>query len=259
VLYKYHVGDVLMWAGKRPPMALPVVPGPAEPSATPPLAAPAGRPTPPAKPAGPGSLPTAVLLAPSKLQSHVALFVVDSLETAALERFCDFLLNRVTVRHRDGRALSWHGGDALLIKTIVLRLLARSLITVPGVGKDWSPPFADPGKSKYLSCPRDTILGGVSEEYARLLRASVEEVVGGETIEPSTLQSEVAKVYETVNTEQMPLLRKSRQQRMEARDVAEVLCGLNWLCNEELERRKVACSLWEAINPESGVKIDSYY
>src|SRR5205085_10681173 len=53
-----------------------------------------------------------VCLLPSWLQPHVALFVIDSLETAALERFCDFLLNHITVRHRDWRALSWHGGDA---------------------------------------------------------------------------------------------------------------------------------------------------
>src|SRR5262249_6837074 len=159
----------------------------------------------------------------------------------------------------DGRPLSWHGGDALLIKTIVLRLLARSLISVPGVGKQWSPPLADPGRSRYLSCPQDTILGGVSDEFLRLLRAAVEEVVVGETIEPSTLQGEVARVYETVNTEQTPLLRKSRHHRLQAEHVAEVLSGLNWLCNEELEKRKVACSLWEMISSDGGAKADSYY
>jgi hypothetical protein len=200
-----------------------------------------------------------VCLLPSTLQPHVALFVIDSLETAALERFCDFLLNHITVRHRDGRALSWHGGDAQLIKTIVLRLLARSLISVPAVGREWSPPFADGTKSRYLSCPRDTILGDVSHDFVRLVRAAVEEVVVGETIEASALQGEVAKVYETVNTEQMPLMRKSRQQRLEAGHVAAVLSGLNWLCNEDLEKRKVTCSLWETISPDSSKAADSYY
>ena len=200
-----------------------------------------------------------MLLSPCTLEPHVALFVIDSLETVALERFCDYLLNHVTIRHRDGRNLSWHDGDAQLIKTIVLRLMARSLISVPGVGKEWSPPFADSTKTRFTSCPRDTILGEVSEEFVRLLRLAVEEVVVGETIEASALQGEVAKVYETVNTEQMPLLRKSRQQRLEAKDVAEVLSGLNWLCNEDLEKRKVACSLWEAINQDSSKSIDSYY
>jgi hypothetical protein len=199
------------------------------------------------------------VLGPRALQPHVALFVVDCLETVALERFCDFMLNHVTVRHRDGRSLCWHGGDALLIKTIVLRLLARSLISVPSVGKDWSPPFGDAARSRYLASPRDTILGGVGGEFARLLGAAVEEVVGGETIEPSALQGEVAKVYETVNTEQMPLMRKSRQQRLSAQDVADVLGGLNWLCNEELEKRQVVCSLWETISPSCGQAIDSYY
>jgi len=169
------------------------------------------------------------------------------------------MLNHVTVRHRDGRSLCWHGGDALLIKTIVLRLLARSLISVPSVGKEWSPPFVDAAKSRYLASPRDTILGGVGGEFVRLLGAAVEEVFGGETIEPSTLQGEVAKVYETVNTEQMPLLRKSRQQRLSAQDVADVLGGLNWLCNEELEKRQVVCSLWQTISPSCGQAIDSYY
>jgi hypothetical protein len=265
VLYKYRVGDVLMWAGKPMPKAQPVTApaaaddNPNKPSLPPrpiPTAAPvkSGGPVPLARAVPPGGR-----LAPSILQPHVALFVVDSLETVALERFCDFLLNHITVRHRDGRPLSWHGGDAQLIKTIILRLLARSLLSVPGVGREWAPPFADGARSRYLSCPRDTILGGVSDEFVRLLRAAVEEVVVGETIEASALQGEVAKVYETVNTEQMPLLRKSRQQRLEARDVAEVLSGLNWLCNEELEKRKVACSLWEAINQDSSKSVDTYY
>ena len=96
-------------------------------------------------------------------------------------------------------------------------------------------------------------------EFTRLLGAAVEEVVGGETIEPSALQGEVAKVYETVNTEQMPLMRKSRQQRLSAQDVADVLGGLNWLCNEELEKRQVVCSLWQTISPSCGQAIDSYY
>ena len=200
-----------------------------------------------------------LVLGPRALQPHVALFVVDSLETVALERFCDFMLNHVTVRHRDGRSLCWHGGDALLIKTIVLRLLARSLISVPSVGREWSPPFGDAARSRYLASPRDTILGGVGGEFARLLGTAVEEVVGGETIEPSALQGEVAKVYETVNTEQMPLMRKSRQQRLSAQDVADVLGGLNWLCNEELEKRQVVCSLWQTISPSCGQAIDSYY
>ena len=206
----------------------------------------------------PQPVPVAPLLGPRALLPHVALFVVDSLETVALERFYDFLLNHVTVRHRDGRSLCWHGGDALLITTIVLRLLARSLISVPAVGKEWSPPF-DAARSRYLASPRDTILGGVGGEFMRLLGAAVAEVVGGETIEPSALQGEVAKVYETVNTEQMPLMRKSRQQRLSAQDVADVLGGLNWLCNEELEKRQVVCSLWQTINPASGQTIDSYY
>jgi len=276
VLYKYRVGDVVMWAGK--PLALPaapVSPAPGSPdeqsgkpaatgkpspgsaatevSSTAGKGASASRPTPPVVPGLP------LMLAPSGLQPHVALFVVDSLETVALERFCDYVLNHITVRHRDGRSLSWHGGDALLIKTIILRLLARSLLSIPAAGKEWSPPFADTARSRYLSCPRDTILGEVSEEFLRLLRAAVEEVVVGETLEASALQSEVAKVYETVNTEQMPLLRKSRLHRLEAKDVAEVLGGLNWLCNEELEKRKVTCSLWEAINQETSKTIDSYY
>ena len=67
------------------------------------------------------------------------------------------------------------------------------------------------------------------------------------------------RVYETVNTEQTPLLRKSRHHRLQAEHVAEVLSGLNWLCNEELEKRKVACSLWEMISPDGGAKVDSYY
>jgi hypothetical protein len=292
VLYKYRVGDVMLWAGKPLPKAQAVTPaadesskpGAAEPKArvsplpegralpvavavapargngqgghggdSPPMIAPPRRPVALAVPGPPARL------APSGLQPHVALFVVDSLETAALERFYDFLLNHVTVRHRDGRHLSWHGGDAQLIKTIVSRLLARSLVSVPGVGREWSPPFATSAKTRYLSCPKDTILGGVSEEFVRQLGAAVEEVVVGETIEASELQGEVAKVYETVNTEQMPLLRKSRQQRMEAKDVAEVLSGLNWLCNEELEKRKVACSLWEMINQDSSKATDEYY
>jgi hypothetical protein len=273
VLYKYHVGDVVMWAGKPLPMAQPV--------STPVVANGTGTviagaatdvlpikssnvPAPPVRMTNvprPGPAPTnpAMLLPPSGLKPHVALFVIDSLETAALERYCDYLLNHVTVRHRDGRALSWHGGDAQLIKTIVLRLLARSLISVPGVGRDWTPPFIDPSKTRYLSCPRDTILGEVSDEFVRLLRSAVEEVVVGETIEASALQGEVAKVYETVNTEQMPLLRKSRSQRLEAQEVADVLGGLNWLCNEELEKRKVACSLWEAIDHDSEKLVDNFY
>jgi hypothetical protein len=260
VIYKYHVGDVVTWAGKRPPLALPVSASrpaaaldPAESDSPPPQAAPRSAGARPPVPVAP------LLLGPRALQPHVALFVVDSLETVALERFCDFMLNHVTVRHRDGRSLCWHGGDALLIKTIVLRLLARSLISVPSVGKDWSPPFGDAARSKYLASPRDTILGGVGADFARLLGAAVEEVVGGETIEPSALQGEVAKVYETVNTEQMPLMRKSRQQRLSAQDVADVLGGLNWLCNEELENRQVVCSLWQTISPSCGQAMDSYY
>jgi hypothetical protein len=283
VLYKYRVGDVMLWAGKPLPKAQAVTPAVDE----------SGKPAPPearvrvvpllegrmvqvasavatAVAVGPArtngaprpalTVPTVpARLAPSGLQPHVALFVVDSLETVALERFYDFLLNHVTVRHRDGRHLSWHGGDAQLIKTIMSRLVARSLVSVPGVGRDWTPPYANSTKSRYLSCPQDTILGGVSEEFVRQLRGAVEEVVVGETIEASALQGEVAKVYETVNTEQMPLLRKSRQHRMEAADVAEVLSGLNWLCNEELEKRKVACSLWEMINHDSSKASDDYY
>jgi hypothetical protein len=286
VLYKYHVGDVVMWAGKPLPMAQPItsapVTSPTNPGTGTLILSPAGEiavkgpgsvpsfnlPPAPNSTARPTALPrsngpvppgAAILLPPSGLKPHVALFVIDSLETAALERFCDYLLNHVTVRHRDGRHLSWHGGDAQLIKTIVLRLLARSLISIPGVGREWAPPFADTNKTRYLSCPRDTILGEVSEDFVRLLRSAVEEVVVGETIEASALQGEVAKVYETVNTEQMPLLRKSRQQRLDAEDVAEVLSGLNWLCNEELEKRKVACSLWEAINRDSTKAVDTYY
>jgi hypothetical protein len=242
VLYKYHVGDVVMWSGKRPTLALAV-----------PVAADAVRLSPPIKPTASNALP------PTRLQPHVALFVIDSMETAALERFYDFLLNHVTILHRDGRALSWHSGDGLLIKTIVMRLLVRSLISVPTVGKEWNPPFADEAKTRYLSCPRDTVLGNVSEEFLLKLRASVAEVVGGEAIEAGTLQSEVAKVYETVNTEQMPLLRKSRLERLEPRAIADVLCGLNWLCNEQLENRKVVCSLWETINPQTDARADSYY
>ena len=240
VLYKYHVGDVVMWSGKRPQLAVAV-----------PVTGDAVRLSPPVKPTN--------ALPPTRLQPHVALFVIDSMETAALERFYDFLLNHVTILHRDGRALSWHSGDGLLIKTIVMRLLVRSLISVPSVGRDWSPPFADEAKTRYLSCPRDTVLGNVSEEFLLKLRASVAEVVGGETIEAGTLQNEVAKVYETVNTEQMPLLRKSRLERLEPRAIADVLCGLNWLCNEQLENRKVVCSLWETINPQTDARADSYY
>jgi hypothetical protein len=271
VLYKYHVGDVVMWAGKPPPRAAAPAPVAAPAAAAEPAARPAGPPqaiplTAPAAPVSRGPLPRigtpvapARPMGPSGLQPHVALFVIDSLETAALERYCDFLLNHVTIRHRDGRALSWHDGDAQLIKMIVLRLIARSLISIPAVGREWAPPYADAAKTRYAACPRDTILGEVSEDFVRLLRTAVEEVVVGETIEASALQGEVAKVYETVNTEQMPLLRKSRQHRLEAKDVAEVLGGLNWLCNEELEKRKVACSLWEAINQDSSKSMDSFY
>src|SRR5207249_3737886 len=101
VIYKYHVGDVATWAGKRPPLALPV---PASQAA----AAPAAvlhltegdfRPA-HAAPRSPGARPPVPVappvLGPRALQPHVALFVVDSLETVALERFCDFMLNHVT-------------------------------------------------------------------------------------------------------------------------------------------------------------------
>ena len=113
-------------------------------------------------------------------------------------------------------------------------------------------------KSRYLAWPRDTILGGVGGESP----AARDRCRGGgrrRDDRAAALQSEVAKVYETVNTEQMPLIRKSRQQRLSAQDVAEVLGGLNWLCNEELEKRQVVCSLWQTISPSCGMRIDSYY
>lgn len=252
VLYKYHVGDVVMWAGgKRLPVALPVAT-----AVNPTEAIVAAR----AALVAPSASNAMSAMPPSRLQPHVALFVIDSLETAALERFHDFLLNHVTVLHRTGRPLSWQGGDALLIKTIVQRLLTRSLLSVPSVARDWKPPVADGSGQRYLSCPRDSILGGVSQDFVNQMQQSVKEVILGEMIEYTTLMSEVNKFYETVNTEQMPLLRKSRQWRLEADDIAEVLSGLNWLCNEELERRQVVCSLWEVIDntAENGC-VDSYY
>ena len=39
--------------------------------------------------------------------------------------------------------------------------------------------FVDEAKTRYLSCPRDTVLGNVSEEFLLKLRASVAEVASG--------------------------------------------------------------------------------
>jgi hypothetical protein len=217
VVYVYRLGDVQLFTQR------PTVPPSGDAPAAPETAGAAGGP------------------APAPLQPHLALFVVDCLETRALERYADFLFRSITVRERpNGRPLDPKNGQFAMARERWLRLIARGLLSIPSVDPAWAPVFADSDKTKLRHAVADTVLGEPDRDFLARFATAVRELVDGEAVHPGTLQQEVTKVYETVNTEQFSLAQRTRQYKLTADDVADVLAGLNWLCNEALDRRRVA-------------------
>ncbi len=57
----------------------------------------------------------------------------------------------------------------------------------------------------------------------------------------------MTQIYEPLDTQPNTVRGWLNEARLDAATVAEILIGLNWLCNENLEQRAVAQALWNSL------------
>jgi hypothetical protein len=168
---------------------------------------------------------------------HLALFVVDALETTALDLFRTFLARYVAVHDPAPPSVVVGTPRAAALND---RLLARALVTEPTLDAEWEPPVLPvPGGTAYPTCVRPSLLGGFDESAGTRWRATIAELVEGERLDEAMLALQAQAVHLTVRKVPVFLIREADEQRRTADWLADVLCGLNWLCNDEVQRRAV--------------------
>lgn len=235
VVYKYSIKEVESWAGgARPAGAAPVAP---------PAAAPVPPPLPPSSPQ----------FGARKIDPHFMLCVVDCFETNAVMAVWDFLERRMQVRDpavTDGAFLDHRGQDRALAQRTKSRLAGRALLSVPSAvpndpaAPGWEPAFLGADKVRHLSCVTDSILGGVDERNVGRIGKPILDAFGPEYVDTSNLEQEAQTVFATVKKVRVFLTREAADRQYQPEDVADLLCGLNMLCNEELDTRRVLSTLF---------------
>lgn len=187
-----------------------------------------------------------------RLPKHLVLFVVDSFETRAVNRFVRFFETHATIQNGRGEVLRPEGEYEKDDRRLKMIFFSRSLISLPGEpGADWSPEFTDEAKKVFIrSCAEDSILGSVDETFSRRLSMQAAEKIGeGEFSHSQVLDREAEIAEYTVQKADVYLVQEARERLKTAEYFGRVLSGLNWLLNETTyrSRRRVNNSLWQCL------------
>lgn len=240
VVYKYSIMEVETWVNKPPAAGTKS----------------AKRSWWSSKPAGADPTAAATAIPPQfgragGIDAHLMLFVVDSFETNAVAQFWHFIDRRMRIREQPGdeHFLDHRDDDKPKSQRMKSRLATRALLSVPSAsenrpgGKAWEPRFREDGKLRTLSCVTDSILGGADAKVVQQVAQPILELFGPEYMDRGALEQEAQALFATAKKVRVFLVREAEDRQFEPSDVADVLCGLNLLCNEELETRLVVRTL----------------
>lgn len=222
---------------------------------------------------------------PHHVPTHLGIFVVDSFEPVAAERITKWLEEHVTIKDaiaqdgasnayketvsRTGQAVyefeshSIHEPRTTLYpdqsttkakaRNLKHTMIARALISKPGIDSMWGPDFFA-RDLRTASCADGSVQGGLDEQFCKKFQMVASCLVGeGESSPENVLLQETSAASETVRTVQSTLKQEALNSHKTSEWIANVLAGLNWVCNETIPRRKVqrsvACFLEDIHHP----------
>ncbi len=176
-------------------------------------------------------------------QAHLALFVVDGFQNYAFHRLQQYAIKFMNVRPSETSSVMDRTEHSATIEDLINKILARSLLSLPldknkAYDQTWLPPNLDK-IPEVRTCSRNSVLGGVDEEFVRIMRANITSFVEGEHIDETQLAIEARGTEMTIREAASSLVEETPQDRFTGEDFADVLCGLNAVCNESLEPRVV--------------------
>jgi len=220
-------------------------------------------PAPPMRDSAPATAAPRAAQGPSPTPiAHFALFIVDTFQTMAFERLSNFVRNSMDVRP-GSKAQRWspqyrHEDIVALVDA----LLARSLLSQPfdpsqadSHRKPWTPPGLDQGVLR--TCVRDSVLGGLDEEFQPSMIEAVCAYVVGERLPDDQVRIEAEDTADTVEEGATFLIEEAPSFCFTGDDLADALCGLNVICNEHLEPRKIQRELSGCLEQIRGGSPDS--
>jgi hypothetical protein len=129
------------------------------------------------------------------------------------------------------------------VKDVLNAALSRSLFSCPfdttqKLVAPWSPPVKQNGEG-WRTCVKDSILGGQDEEFCEIMRTEISHYIEGEVLSETELGREADLSEITIDTAASSLVEDAPALRLKGEDFADILCGLNVICNESLEPRRV--------------------
>ncbi|MFO0820002.1 MAG: hypothetical protein U1A77_18780 [Pirellulales bacterium] len=210
------------------------------------------KPPAPPLPSASSGLSRTTTVAEAPTEAHFALFVVDAFHTYAFHRLQQYAVKALNVRPSDTSEVWNRVEHAATIEDLINKILARSLLSLPldkkkSYDQEWLPPDLDKGK-ELRTCSKDSVLGGVDDDFVRIMKATITAFIEGENLDEDELMTEARSTEMTIREAASSLVEETPLSRFTGDDFADILCGLNVICNEHLEPRVVKHELASCLN-----------